>query len=299
MNRNSPLAPALTAHLVDQDWAAYGPREHETWNTLYRRQMELLPGRVTPAFLDGVDRLDLSTGGIPDLRHTNRRLQDLTGWTVVCVAGKIPDDVFFELLANRHFPSGNFIRRPDELDYIEAPDIFHDLFGHVPMLTHPVFADFIQEYGKAGRRALEIDALDMLSRLFWFTVEFGLMKTAEGLRIYGSGIVSSFSETQFCLDSPSSNLIDFDLARVMRTDYFIDDFQPTYFVIDDYDDLYRATRSDLEGLYTSLRGRPLRAPGEIEVGDRIHRRGTQSHFLVHGKVSKLTLQGGDARRAAM
>ena len=273
--------------LVPQGWESYTETQHETWNTLFNRQMALVPGRVTDDFLQGVEQLKIGATGIPNIEETNKLLYNLTGWQIVCVEGKIPDIAFFDLLANRFFPSGNFIREPNELDYIEAPDIFHDMFGHVPMLTQPVFADYIQAYGQAGLRAESLGGLDMLNPVFWFTVEFGLMNTPDGMRIYGSGIVSSFSETQFCLESDSPNHLQFDLRRSMKTDYFIDDFQPTYFVIDSYEDLYKATEEDFKPIYDALRDKPLFKPGKVVDGDNVLQKGTQSYFLESGKEHKL------------
>ncbi len=274
-------------YTIDQNWDTYTPVEHATWDNLYARQSRLLPHRTTREFLQGLSKLDLGAGGVPHLERLNERLFALTGWQVVCVPGKIPDEVFFEHLANRRFPAGQFIRQPDQLDYIEAPDIFHDVFGHVPMLTHSVFADYIQEYGKAGLKALTLDALPFLTRVFWFTVEFGLMRNDQQTLIYGAGIVSSNSETLFCVDRNSSHHIAFDLKRVMQTDYFIDDFQPTYFVIHSYDQLFEATQQDFAPLYESVEDLKTLAPGELDPSDRVFQTGNQSHFLNGGKAYKL------------
>ena len=216
---------------IDQDWSAYSQAEHDVWTTLYERQAGLLQGRACDAFLKGLDALDLHRGGIPDFSRINEELTRLTGWSVVAVPGLVPDEVFFEHLANRRFPAGRFIRKADQLDYLQEPDVFHDVFGHVPMLTDPTFADYMQAYGQGGMRALGRGQLHNLARLYWYTVEFGLLETAEGLRIYGAGIVSSRAESIFALDDPSPNRLGFDLERVMRTPYRIDDFQQVYFVI--------------------------------------------------------------------
>ena len=159
-----------------------------------------------------------------------------TGWRVVAVPGLVPDDVFFEHLAHRRFVAGRFIRKPEQLDYLQEPDVFHDLFGHVPLLSDPVFADYMQAYGLGGLKALRLNALEKLARLYWYTVEFGLIAEPGGLRLYGAGILSSFGESQFALDDPSPHRIKFDLMRVMRTRYRIDDYQQNYFVIDNFEE---------------------------------------------------------------
>ena len=206
-------------------------------------------------------------------------LEKLTGWRVVAVPSLVPDEIFFDHLANRRFPAGQFIRRADQLDYIEEPDVFHDVFGHVPMLAHPVFADYMQAYGKGGQRALnEFGALRNLARLYWYTVEFGLIAKPEGLRIYGSGIVSSRAESIYAVESPSPNRIGFDLERVMRTEYRIDDFQESYFVIKSFDELFAETYKDFAALYNKLESGPTYKPGDILPGDHVHHRGTHSYI---------------------
>ena len=222
--------------------------------------------------------LKLSKPGIPDFAELSDRLMELTGWQVVAVPGLVPDDVFFDHMANRRFVAGNFIRRPDQLDYLQEPDVFHDVFGHVPMLADPVFADYLAAYGRGGQRALGLDALKYLGRLYWYTVEFGLIAEPEGLRIYGSGIVSSYSESRFALDDPSPNRIGFDLARVMRTEYRIDDFQQNYFVIPSFDELLRVTvETDFAPLYEELKAQPDIAVAEIVPSDEVMTRGTQDY----------------------
>ena len=263
---------------VDQNWSHYTAEEHATWDTLFARQAKLLPGRASDAYLRGLDVLKLSKPGIPDFAELSERLMDLTGWQVVAVPGLVPDDVFFDHMANRRFVAGNFIRRPDQLDYLEEPDVFHDVFGHVPMLADPVFADYLEAYGRGGQRALGLDALKFLGRLYWYTVEFGLIAEPEGLRIYGAGIVSSFSESRFALDDPSPNRIGFDLRRLMRTKYRIDDFQQNYFVIDSFEDLLDQTlNTDFEPLYAELQNEPDIEVEEILPSDRVLARGTQAH----------------------
>lgn len=273
---NLPHRPDYT---IDQNWSAYTAEEHAVWRNLYRRQSKLLPGRVANEFLEGFNALPIGEGSIPDVDRLNEQLFRLTGWRVVCVPGLVPDAIFFEHLANRRFPAGRFIRKPDQLDYIEEPDIFHDIFGHVPMLAHPIFADYMQAFGAGGLRAMKFDMLTQLGRLYWATVEFGLIDSDAGLRIYGSGIVSSRDETLFALESESPNRIHFNLERAMRTSYRIDDFQQTYMVIDSFAELFDATRQDFAPIYERIHGEPDVEPGELLPGDRVYHRGTQAYAL--------------------
>jgi phenylalanine-4-hydroxylase len=266
-------APARADFTIEQAWDAYTEEEHDIWRTLFRRQERILQGRACREFLDGLAGLRIAADGLPDFRRLNELLWKATRWTVVAVPGLVPDDVFFEHLANRRFPSTCFIRRRDQLDYLEEPDIFHDVYGHVPMLVNPVFADYMQAYGEGGLKALKLGALHNLARLYWYTVEFGLLATPEGLRIYGSGIVSSKGESIFCLEDEAPNRIGFDLMRVMRTRYRIDDFQETYFVIDTFQQLFDATRPDFTPYYAELATLSEIAPGEVVPGDRVIHRG--------------------------
>ncbi|MFD1786743.1 phenylalanine 4-monooxygenase [Sphingomonas floccifaciens] len=263
---------------IPQDWSHYTAEDHATWDTLFARQAKLLPGRASEAFLRGLDVLKLSKPGIPDFEELSDRLTRLTGWSVVAVPGLVPDDVFFDHMANRRFVAGNFIRRPDQLDYLQEPDVFHDVFGHVPMLADPVFADYLAAYGRGGLRALELGSLKQLARLYWYTVEFGLIAEPEGLRIYGAGIVSSFAESQFALDDPSPNRIALDMKRVMQTDYRIDDFQQTYFVIDSFDDLLRQTiETDFAPLYDEIVDAPAIPVDAVLADDHVLTLGTQDY----------------------
>lgn len=282
---DAPPPGAAADWTISQDWRNYTEVEHDTWDTLYARQMKILPGRASDAFLNGLKALNLNAGGIPDFAVINPKLKALTGWTVVCVPGLVPDEVFFDHLANRRFPSGQFIRKPDQLDYLQEPDIFHDVFGHVPMLTDPDFADYMQAYGQGGLRAAGLGVLPQLARLYWYTVEFGLMQAADGLRIYGAGIVSSATESVFALEDPSPNRIAFDLERVMRTLYRIDDFQQVYFVIDSIEALKAETLKDFAGLYERLRGAPEIAVDAILPDDRLITRGSQAYAAQGGRFA--------------
>ncbi|MCR5880058.1 phenylalanine 4-monooxygenase [Phenylobacterium sp. J367] len=282
---NGPPPGARADWTIDQGWESYTQAEHDVWITLYERQAKLLPGRAADPFLKGLEALDLHRAGIPDFHRINEELRRLTGWSVVAVPGLVPDDVFFDHLANRRFPAGQFIRKPDELDYLQEPDVFHDVFGHVPMLTDPVFADYMQAYGEGGRRALGLGQLHNLARLYWYTVEFGLLDTAQGLRIYGAGIVSSLAESVFALDDPSPNRLGFDLERVMRTPYRIDDFQQVYFVIPSLQSLLDATLQDFGPIYRRLEGAQEIPIAAIEPSDRVFTRGTQAYANAGGRAA--------------
>jgi phenylalanine-4-hydroxylase len=273
-----PPAGAGADWTVPQDWSAYTAEEHATWDLLFDRQARLLPGRVSRAYLRGLDVLKLSKPGIPDFEELSERLMKLTGWQVVAVPGLVPDEVFYEHLANRRFVAGNFIRRPDQLDYLQEPDVFHDVFGHVPMLADPVFADYVVAWGEGGLRSMRYDSIHRLARLYWYTVEFGLIEEEGDLRIYGSGIVSSHGESIFALDDPSPNRLGFDLERVMRTEYRIDDFQQNYFVIPSFEELLRVTvETDFAPLYAALDRLPDIPIAQILPTDRVITRGTQDY----------------------
>lgn len=269
--------------IIDQNWDAYTPEEHAVWDLLYDRQMDILPGRAATEFLDGLKALKLDRGGIPDLERISDELEPLTGWRVVAVPGLVPDVIFFEHLANRRFPVSQFIRKRAQLDYLKEPDIFHDVFGHVPMLTNPFFADMMEAHGKGGLRAMKYDGLKHIAALYWYTVEFGLVRTDDGLRIWGAGIVSSKSESVFALEDASPNRIIFDLERVMLTDYRIDDFQQTYFVIDSYEQLYKdAVLTDFAPFYERSKGRYAYKPEETLPADELLHLGTQAHATKQG-----------------
>ncbi len=254
------------------------------WDALFARQAGMLKGRAVPAFLEGLDVLRMSKPGIPDFEELSDRLRSLTGWSVVAVPGLVPDEVFFRHLANRVFVAGRFIRTPEQIDYLQEPDIFHDVFGHVPLLANPVFADYMQAYGEGGLRSLEFGAMHRLARLYWYTVEFGLIRDGDALKLFGAGIVSSFGESVFALDDPSPNRIGFDLARVMRTRYKIDDYQQTYFVIDSFEDLLRQTlETDFAPLYQEQDGAPDLDTDSVLADDRVLHLGSQRY--AHGKAA--------------
>jgi phenylalanine-4-hydroxylase len=272
-------APERADWTVDQGWADYTSEQHAVWKTLYERQCRLLPGLACDAFVDGMKKLPMSAERIPNFEELSETLLNATGWTVVAVSGLVPDDVFFDHLANRRFPSGNFIRGAHELDYLEEPDVFHDVFGHVPMLMNPLMADFIQAYGKGGLRAQSLGKLTELARVYWYTVEFGLVQQKDGMRIYGAGIASSFSESTFSIQSESPNRIAFDLERVMRTNYRIDDFQEVYFVLDDLQDLLALANTEFAPYYERLNIGPNYQPGDVLPIDKLLHRGTGSYHL--------------------
>lgn len=288
LETTSALSNDATQHIIDQGYASYRDEDHQTWKTLFDRQIELLPGRAVPEFFTGMEKLQITNEGIPDFKEINKRLKPMTGWEICAVPGLIPDDPFFEMLANRVFPVGNFIRRPDQLDYIEEPDVFHDCFGHVPLLTDQVYADHMQAYGEGGLKAREHDAVKNLARLYWYTIEFGLMKTDEGLKIYGAGIVSSPQETVFALESDSPHRVAFDPLRVMQTDYIIDDLQQIYFAIDSFQHLFDVTDIDFAPLYAELKKAdkdPLYKVEDIAESDQVITHGTQSYATAKKKAS--------------
>ena len=272
-------APRNPDYTIDQRWDSYTAAEHNRWDRLFRKQQAVLPGRACQQFMDAVEALELSKAGIPNMDELSDRLEKLTGWRVVPVTDLVPDDIFFDHLANRRFPAGAFIRPEEEFDYLEEPDVFHDIFGHVPLLANPVFADFMEAYGKGGNRALELGQLKNLARLYWYTVEFGLIKTDEGLRIYGAGILSSPHESVFSLEDPSPNRVGFNLERLMRTKHIIDDFQQTYFVIDSFEQLLETCYQDFGDIYARVKGQPDYEAHDIVEGDAITTRGTREYFL--------------------
>ncbi|NVO05369.1 MAG: phenylalanine 4-monooxygenase, partial [Rhodoferax sp.] len=274
--------PARPDWTIPQGWEHYSAAEHATWKTLFERQSKLLPGRACAAFVQGLRDLPMDAHQIPDFRRVNEVLLQRTGWQLVAVPGLVPDEVFFEHLANRRFPAGNFIRKPDQLDYLEEPDVFHDVFGHVPMLMNPALADFIQAYGQGGLRAQQLGHLALLARVYWYTVEFGLLQQGGELRIYGAGIASSFTESVFAMDDASPNRLRFCLERVMRTHYRIDEFQESYFVIRDLDELLEFTQIDFAPHYARVCGQPAYQPGDVLPTDTVFHRGTGAYHRAQG-----------------
>ncbi|NMM78794.1 phenylalanine 4-monooxygenase [Acidovorax sp. SRB_24] len=248
-------ARAADDYTCAQNHAAYTAADHATYRRLYERQSALLPGRASEAFIAALPSLGIKDH-IPRFEEINERLYQATRWQIVAVPGLIPEVPFFTLLANRKFPVTDWIRTPAEFDYIVEPDVFHDLFGHVPLLFNPVFADYVQRYGEGGLKAAELGACEMLSRLYWYTIEFGLIREAGGLRAYGAGILSSSGELAYAVQSPEPQRLPLQLERTMRTRYQIDSYQQTYFVIDSFEQLFDLTAADFAPLYARLRGLP-------------------------------------------
>ena len=261
--------PQAADYTVQQPLHLYTEQDHQTWRTLYARQAQLLNGRACDEYLRGLQQLRMSHERVPDFNELNDILRAHTGWQIVAVNGLVPDEVFFDHLANRRFPCTWWMRRPEQMDYLQEPDCFHDVFGHVPLLINPVFADYMQAYGEGGLKAERLQVLPLLALLYWYTVEFGLIQTADGLRIYGAGIVSSKAESLYSLDSDAPHRVGFDLRRILRTEYKIDDVQKTYFVIRDFAQLFDQTRADFTLIYDELKALPSFSADQIQVGDQI------------------------------
>jgi phenylalanine-4-hydroxylase len=259
-------AKADALYVVAQNWADYTPQQHALWRKLYERQAKLVPGRACDVYIDSLAKLDAAEA-IPHLDRTSDALFKATGWRLVAVPGLVPDLTFFQHLANRRFPVTVWLREPHEFDYIVEPDVFHDFFGHVPLLFNPIFADHLQEYGKGGLKALKLDGLPFLARLYWYTVEFGLIDSPQGLRVYGAGILSSGGEIEYCLTSATPRRIAFDVQRVMRTLYKIDSYQETYFVIRDFQQLFDDTEPDFTPIYATLKTLPPLPPNSLRPGE--------------------------------
>jgi phenylalanine-4-hydroxylase len=267
-NLRGDYAHVAPDYTVPQDWERYTEAEHARWRMLYARQAKLLKRYAAQEFIAGTATLDAGDG-IPDLDIASARLARATGWRLVAVPGLIPETDFFAHLARRQFPVTTWIRNADEIDYLVEPDIFHDFFGHVPLLFNPVFADYMQLYGEKGAEAQKLGTSKILVRLYWYLVEFGLIRTGGGLKAYGAGMLSSAAETRFSIEDRSPNRLRFDLKRVMRTSYRIDDFQETYFVLDSFDELFEATHRDFAPLYELVQRLPEIAPDQIVAGDRV------------------------------
>jgi phenylalanine-4-hydroxylase len=261
-------AAARADYTCEQDWAAYTAAEHDLYRRLYERQAAQLDGLACREFIDAVKLLG-APSHIPRFDELSERLHRTTGWQVVAVPGLIPDEAFFRLLAARKFPATGWLRRPEEFDYIVEPDVFHDLFGHVPLLFNPVFADYMQAYGEGGLKATRLESCEQLARLYWYTVEFGLIATGDGLRAYGAGILSSAGELRHSVESQEPRRVAFDLERIMRTRFKIDTYQATYFVIDSFDQLFEATAPDFAPLYARVAQQPEIAAGALVLQDRL------------------------------
>lgn len=228
--------------VIHEQWENFTETDHHTWRTLFARQTQLLKNRAADEVITGIEKLIMDPDHIPKFSELNASLQKETGFSILPVTGLIPEDLFFQCLAERYFPSTCFIRKPEQLDYLEEPDIFHDIFGHIPLLANPIFADFMETFGKKGLEAMKLNMLPFAARLYWFTVEFGLIQTSHGLRIYGAGITSSQGESFYSLDSNTPIRIKFNLPRLMKTQYHTDTFQKTYFVIDSFQQLFDAIK---------------------------------------------------------
>jgi len=256
MSLRGDYSAATADFSVEQDWGAYGAGEHALFRRLFERQSKLVPRYACPEWIDAIAGLDAG-GGIPRFDLISRQLRSKTRWEIVAVPGLIPDEAFFTHLANRRFPVTVWLRKPEEFDYIVEPDVFHDFFGHVPLLFDPVYADHLHEYGKGGLKAMRLDAVKMLARLYWYTIEFGLVTTESGTRAYGAGLLSSGGELAYAVADPKPRRIDFDLDRALRTDYLIDRYQGSYFVIDSFAQLMRETAPDFAPIYARLRALPV------------------------------------------
>jgi len=244
-------AQARADYTCEQDWAAYTPEQHTLYRRLFERQAAQLPGLACEEFIAAVPHLG-APALIPRFDALSEVLWRATKWQVVAVPGLIPEEAFFALLAQRKFPVTGWLRKPEEFDYVVEPDVFHDLFGHVPLLFNPLFADYMQAYGVGGLKASRLEACEYLARLYWYTVEFGLIDTPAGLRAYGAGILSSGGELRHAVTSAQPQRIGFDIGRIMRTRYTIDSYQASYFVIDSFQQLIEATAPDFTPLYAQV-----------------------------------------------
>lgn len=278
--------PVYATGVVEQPWSDYSSTDHAVWAQLYARQREVLPGRACDEFLAAMAAMQMDSEKIPRFDELNEHLWRATRWRLVAVEGLLPEETFFGHLAAREFPVTWWIRSPEQLDYLSEPDLFHDLFGHVPLLMNPVFAEYMRAYGLGGLKAVGQGeaALQHLARLYWYTVEFGLIRSAQGLRIYGSGILSSAGESRFCLESDVPNRIEFNMERVMRTRYRIDSFQRSYFVIDSFEQLFEATRPDFTPIYQRLRQCEDLPAGATVPGDVVIQHGSGKGWDAGGDV---------------
>lgn len=272
-------AQSVDECVIEQHWDKYTPQDHRTWGTLFNRQLATLNGKVCQEYLDGLKTLHLTADEVPNYDKMNRYLKAATGWEVLPVPGLIASRPFFSMLANKQFPAGTFIRTPEQLDYLEEPDIFHDVFGHVPLLSNPAYADYMQAYGKGGLLAMDHKGVKYLARLNWYTIEFGLLVSGGDFKVYGAGIMSSFGEAKYVMSDPSPNILKFNLARVLRTGYYIDDLQATYFAINSFESLFReCVERPFVPLYDEYNQKPRLSPFELLEGDQVLRRGSGEYW---------------------
>lgn len=272
-------AKTIDECLIDQNWDGYSDADHQTWKTLFERQVKVLKDTACDEYMEGLKTLGLTADEVPNFDKMNENLQKTTGWEVLPVQGLISSRPFFTMLENKKFPAGTFIRTPEELDYLEEPDIFHDVFGHIPLLTNPAYAEYMQVYGKAGHDAMDNKGVKYLARLNWYTIEFGLIKNGDDIKTYGAGIVSSYGEAKYALGDPSPNHIQFDLERVLQTGYYIDDLQASYFVIDSFEKLFEeCIERPFVPLYHDLNEKEKLTPFEIYDKDVVLQKGTGEYW---------------------
>ena len=235
-----------------QDYKAYTAEDHQVWNILYDRQMEVLPGRAAKAYFEGIAKINFQADRIPNFEETNRLLDNETGWSISVVPGLIDNKPFFEFLYNKQFPATTWLRKMEQLDYLEEPDMFHDVFAHVPILTNPHFCDFLTGLSDIALKYINNEhAIELISRLYWYTVEFGLIKEDKGLRIYGAGILSSSGESVYSLESDIPKRLPYNVEEILRTPYIKDKYQEQYWVIDSYEQLFNSI-SELEEKLTRM-----------------------------------------------
>jgi phenylalanine-4-hydroxylase len=251
----NPQAAHLTVaehYLIEQDWTAYTPEQHAVWAELVRRRMPQLHQHACAEYLDGFHQIGLREDTIPNLGEVNKRLGPRTGWNATPVSGFLPPDAFFEMLASRQFPTTTWLRSRDSLEYTPEPDIFHDVFGHVPMHAHPVFADFLQEYGRVCAGLTDKDKLERMGRLFWFTVEFGVIRQNGTVKLYGSGLISSHGESNYVIESTKSGrgpeIRDFNLDQVLNQEFLVSEMQKVLYAVESFDQIYEAAQQAEERL---------------------------------------------------
>ena len=256
---------------MPQNWEQFTATDHERWSTFAARQTKALEGLASDAFLEGVRALELDRLGVPEFDTWNERLRDITGWEVVAVPGVIPNEPFFKMLTERRFPVANFLRQGASFEYNDEPDMFHDVYGHMPMFIDPTFGEFMTAYGRAGLRAEKLGTTDWLGRLYLHTVEFGLIREGDGLRAYGAGLLSSAAEAVHAVRGKEARRLEFNLPRLMRTEWPFDTFQPTYFVIESFEALLEEMETtSLKQVYEQVRDLPLIPIGETDPSDTLY-----------------------------